>query len=80
MSIVGLVISLVALLFLLIGLIPFLGWFNWFTTLPAAVLGAIISGIATGRSKNSIAIAGLVISAAVFCIALVRLFIGGGVL
>lgn len=80
MSIAGLVISLVAALFLLIGLIPFLGWFNWFTTLPAAVLGAILSGIATGRSRNSLAIAGLIISVAVFFIALVRLFIGGGIL
>ena len=79
MSIVGLVISLDAALFLLIGRIPFLGWFNWFTTLPASILGAIISGIATARSKSNIAITGLVISAAVFFISLVRLFIGGGI-
>ncbi len=79
MGVVGLVISLVAALFLLVGLIPFLGWFNWFTTLPAAVLGAIISGIAINRRKSSIGVAGLIISVVVIGIALVRLAIGGGV-
>ena len=79
MGVVGLVISLVAALFLLVGLIPFLGWFNWFATLPAAVLGAIISGIAVSRRKSSVGVAGLIISVAVIGIALVRLTIGGGV-
>ena len=79
MGVAGLVISLVAALFLLIGLIPFLGWFNWFTTLPAAVLGAIISGIAINRHKSSMGVAGLVISVVVFFIALFRLFLGGGI-
>jgi hypothetical protein len=69
----------VAGFFLLIGLIPFLGWLNWFTTLPAAVLGAIISAVATARSKRGTAVAGLVISLAVFVVALLRLFIGHGV-
>jgi len=64
----------------LIGLIPFLGWTNWFTTLPAAVLGAIVSGVAISRSRRGPAVAGLVISLAVFAVALVRLFIGGGVI
>ena len=80
MGVVGLVISLVAVLFLIIGLIPFLGWFNWFTTLPAAIAGAIVSGIAVSRHKSGIAVAGLVISTAVFFIAILRLFLGGGIL
>ncbi|MFH1647966.1 MAG: hypothetical protein ABID71_09890 [Chloroflexota bacterium] len=80
MSIIGLFISIIALIFLLIGLIPFLGWLNWFLTLPAAVLGAIISGVATARSKNRVALTGLIISLAVFVVALVRLAIGGGIL
>ncbi len=80
MGIIGLVISLLAALFLLIGLIPFLGWFNWFTTLPASVLGAILSGVATARSKSRLALVGLIISLAVFLIALVRLAIGGGII
>jgi hypothetical protein len=72
--------SLVAGFFLLIGLIPFLGWLNWFTTLPAAVLGAILSGVALTRFKRGTAVAGLIISLAVFAVALVRLFIGGGII
>jgi hypothetical protein len=80
MGVIGLIISLVAGLFLLVGLIPLLGWLNWFTTLPAAVLGAIISGIAMARSKKGAAVAGFVISLAVFAIGLVRLFIGGGII
>jgi hypothetical protein len=80
MGIIGLVVSLLAALFLLIGLIPFLGWFNWFTTLPASVLGAILSGVATARSKSRLARAGLIISLAVFIIALMRLSIGCGII
>jgi hypothetical protein len=53
---------------------------NWFTTLPAAVLGAIISGIAVSRSRRGPAVAGLVISLVIFAVALVRLVIGGGVI
>ena len=80
MSVIGLIISLIAALFLIIGLIPFLGWLNWFTTLPAAVLGAIISGVAATRPKNRVAITGLIISLAVFVISVLRLIIGGGFL
>ncbi|OGO23971.1 MAG: hypothetical protein A2144_06465 [Chloroflexi bacterium RBG_16_50_9] len=82
MRFIGLFISLMAALFLLIGLLPLLGWFNWFTTLPAAVLGAIISAIAAAQSKarSRVALTGLIISLAVFVIALIRLSIGGGIL
>jgi hypothetical protein len=59
---------------------PFLGWLNWFTTLPAALLGAILSGIALARLKRGTAMAGLVISVAVFVVAALRLFIGHGVI
>ena len=80
MSIAGFIISLIAGLFLLIGLIPFLGWSNWFTTLPASVLGAICCGVAVSKSRSGLATTGLVISLAVFCVAILRLAIGGGVL
>jgi hypothetical protein len=53
---------------------------NWFTTLPAAVLGAIVSGVAVARLKRGLAVAGLIISLAVFAVALLRLFIGGGII
>lgn len=79
MSIIGFIISLIAAIFMMVGLIPLLGWFNWFTTLPAAVLGAIINGVALAHSKSNLALAGLIISLAVFAISLVRLAIGGGI-
>jgi hypothetical protein len=79
MSIIGFIISLLAAFFMLIGLIPFMGWFNWFTTLPLAVVGAIISGLAFSLSKSRLAKAGLIISGAVFLLALVRLVVGCGI-
>jgi hypothetical protein len=79
MGIAGFVLSLVAGFFMLIGLIPFLGIINWFTTLPVAVLAAILSGVALSQSRSNLAVAGLVISLAVFFIAILRLFLGGGI-
>jgi hypothetical protein len=81
MGILGLIISFVAIVFLLVGLIPFLGWLNWFTTIPTAILGAILSGVGLARRpKGGAAVAGLIISVAVFAVALVRLSVGGGIL
>jgi hypothetical protein len=81
MGILGFLISLVALVFLLVGLVPFLGWLNWFTTLPVAVLGAVLSGIGLARNQRSrMAIAGLIISVSIIAVALVRLSMGGGIL
>jgi len=65
--------------FLLVGLIPFLGIINWFTTLPVAVLAAILSGVALPR-RSSLAVTGFVISLAVFGVAILRLYLGGGIL
>jgi hypothetical protein len=79
MGIAGFVLSLVAGFFMLIGLIPFVGIINWFTTLPVAVLAAILSGVALSQSRSNLAVAGLVISLAVFFIAILRLFLGGGI-
>ena len=76
MGVIGLIVSLIALFFLLIGLLPFFWWFNLLTTLPAALLGIIISGVAVARSIRGAAVTGLVISLAVFVIAVGRLFIG----
>jgi len=81
MGVMGLIVSLVAALFLFIGLIPFLGWLNWFTTLPASVIGAILSGVGlASRPRSRSAIAGLITSLAVFLVALLRLSIGHGIL
>jgi hypothetical protein len=79
MGIIGFIISLVAGGFMLLGLIPFLGWLNWFTTLPAAITGAALSGIGLTRSRGGIAAAGLVISIVVFFIAVGRLIVGCGI-
>ncbi len=80
MGILGFIFSLVAGLFLLIGLVPFLGWLNWFTTLPAAVLGAVFSGIGLKQPLAGLAAAGLIISVIVFFVATGRLMAGGGIL
>jgi hypothetical protein len=81
MGVLGLILSLVAAPFLVIGLIPFLGWLNWFTTLPISVTGAIFSGVGlASRPRSRPAIVGLIISLAVFLVALLRLTLGGGVL
>jgi hypothetical protein len=80
MGVIGLIISFISAIFLAIGLIPFLGWFNWFTTLPAAVTGAIISGVAASKSKSQVAIIGLIISLVVMVMALGRLAIGCGII
>jgi len=76
----GFIVSLVAAFFMFIGLIPFLGIINWFTTLPLSILGAIFSGIGISKSRSSIGVAGLIISIAVFFIAVIRLSLGGGLL
>jgi hypothetical protein len=78
MGIIGFIFSLIAGGFMLIGLIPFLGWINWFTTLPAAVAGAVLSGISVSRKKGGIGVVGLIISLIVFVIAIGRLALGGG--
>ena len=79
MGILGFIFSLIAAVFLLIGLIPFLGWLNWLTTLPAAVLGAVFSGLGLARSGGGLGVAGLIISVVVFFLAVGRLYIGCGV-
>lgn len=80
MGILGFIFSLVAALFLLIGLVPFLGWLNWFTTLPAAILGAVFSGMGLKSPGSGLAAAGLIVSVIVFFIATGRIVIGCGVI
>ena len=79
MGILGFIFSLVAASFLLAGLVPLLGWLNWITTLPAAILGAVFSGLGLARYRGGIAVAGLVISTVVFVLAVGRLYIGCGI-
>jgi len=79
MNVIGFIMSLIAGFFMLIGLIPFLGFLNWFTTLPAAVLAIIFSSVGLSKSRSGLATAGLVIGIVVFCIAIFRLSLGGGI-
>jgi hypothetical protein len=80
MGILGFIFSLIAALFMLIGLVPFLGWLNWFTTLPAAVLGVVFSGIGLSRHRGGLGVVGLIIGVVVFFIAVGRLIIGCGII
>jgi hypothetical protein len=79
-GIIGFIVSLVAGGFMIIGLIPYLGIINWFTTLPAAIAGAVFSAIGMSRRRSGVAVAGFIISIAVFFIALVRLMVGHGII
>jgi len=80
MGIIGFIVSLVSLGFMLIGLIPFLGWLNWVTTLPLAVIGAVISVLGLTRYKSNLGITGLFISVIVIFIAISRLSLGCGII
>jgi hypothetical protein len=80
MGVVGFIFSLVSAGFMIIGLIPFLGLINWFTTLPAAIVGVVLSAIGLSRSKGGLAVPGLVIGIVVIVIASGRLIIGCGII
>lgn len=72
MNLISVVIGVVALLGALVGFIPLLGWFNWFV-IPLAILGLVLGLLArenTGRNVNLVVLA----------LAVVRLFLGGGIL
>lgn len=77
----GCLFSLLAGFFALIGLIPFLGWINWFTTLPAAILAIIFSGLALSRGEDSSGARwGLIFGIFLFFVATFRLSLGAGIL
>src|SRR5215831_1868610 len=78
MGIFGLILGFLAGIFLLVGLIPLLGWMNWITSLPLAVLGAILG--AAGRRRSALATAALVLNILIIVIALFRLSLGHGIL
>jgi hypothetical protein len=77
----GCLFSLIAGFFWLIGLLPFLGWINWFTTLPAAIIAIIFSGLALSRGENSSGARwGLIAGIFLFFLATFRLSLGFGIL
>jgi hypothetical protein len=71
LNLVSLAIGVVTLPMALIAFFPLLGWANWFI-IPLAVVGAIIgmlSSHTSGRTLNLVVIA----------VAVLRLFLGGGI-
>jgi len=55
-----------------VGFLPLLGWLNWLV-LPATALGVLLGMLSDKR-------AGAVLNLVVFIMAVVRLFLGGGIL
>ena len=71
LNIVSLAIGVVTLPMALIAFFPLLGWANWFI-IPLAVVGVIVgmlSSHTSGRTLNLVVIA----------VAVLRLFLGGGI-
>jgi hypothetical protein len=82
MQIVSLVWGVFAFIGMVIAFLPFLGNLNWFN-LPFAGVGLILSLIALTTSKsssNGTAIVGLVANGVAAAVAVIRLFLGGGLL
>ena len=72
MNFVSALIGIVALVAALVAFIPFLGWLNWLV-IPVVAIGLVLglfSDKTTGRNINL----------AVLAIAMLRLFIGGGLI
>lgn len=66
---------------MVLALIPLLGWGNWFL-IPFAAMGAIIAAagiVLSGPGRRGRAKAGLVLNALVIVVAVVRLYLGGGI-
>lgn len=67
----SIVIGLVCAVLMIFGIIPLLGWTLW-ATLPGCVVGIIFGSFPERKI-------GLIINVAVAIVAIVRLFLGGGV-
>ena len=72
MNLFSIIIGVVALLGALVGFVPLLGWFNWLV-IPLAVVGLILGLLATSNSGRNVNLVVLVL-------AVIRLFLGGGLI
>jgi hypothetical protein len=73
--------SVLAGLFALVGLVPLLGWLNWITTLPLALIAAVVCGIALLRGEErGAALLGLAAGVLLVFWAIFWLGLGGGVI
>jgi hypothetical protein len=82
MQVLSLVWGILALIGMLIGFIPCLGALNWLN-IPFAGVGAIVSGVALGMSRESsrgAGLAGLVCCGIALVFGMIRLVMGGGIL
>ena len=82
MQVLSLVWGILALIGMIIGFVPCLGALNWLN-IPFAGVGAIVSGIAVGTSKDSNRVAGLtglVCCGIALVFGMIRLALGGGIL
>ena len=70
MNTVSKIIGIIALILMILGLLPFLGWINWLVIL-LSILG-IVLGVFGKNNK------GLLLNGIVLIVAIIRLFIGGG--
>ena len=81
MQVLGLVWGILSVIGMFIAFIPLLGWLNWLV-IPFAVVGLVISIIATANAKQErgLAIAGIVMCSIAILFGAIRLAMGGGIL
>jgi len=72
MNLISILIGLVALIVALVGLIPLVGIVNW-VAIPIALVGLLIGNFASSKSGRNF-------NLIVLGIAVLRLFLGGGIL
>ena len=73
MRVVSLIFGILAALGLVLGFLPLFGWLNWIVVLPPALLGLVFGALSRDRGATTL-------SAVVTAVALLRLFLGGGVI
>lgn len=81
MKTAGLIIGILVILGMFVAFIPLLGWMNW-GIIPVAIIGLVISIIATAntKEKKGQAIAGIVLCSIAILGGGLRLILGGGIL
>ena len=72
LNVISILTGVVALLLAIPSTIPLLGWGNWFV-LPIALVGAGLGALSRSNSRRNFCLI-------VFAIAVVRLWLGGGII
>lgn len=71
MNLISILIGIVAAIIMIPGIVPLLGWLQWLVVV-LCVLGIIFGAVSKKKT-------GLFINGAVLVVAILRLFLGGGV-